>query len=186
MKAFNCSIMLLVCMAIILVVPEATAIDKDLDDLIDIPSFSNGPGSRSQVPTLLGLACLGALVIVIVLLLRRTPGGVFWPAYFVLSLAMTWLFALYLPFLILGIPLFAVIRMRRAPVDYLVERTTYVVPYVQPQERVIERHVEHRVVILAQQRPEIHYPDPLMHDTAEDTDQYPAHREGHLYWDGDE
>jgi hypothetical protein len=120
----------------------AHAIDKDLDDILGQLPRLDYPGARAQIPTLLVLAFTAVLAVVLFILLFRGSGWLFWPCFLFGACAVSWLFGLWLPIFILGIPILGVLRKRVAVRGQNVQVTYYTPPaetYVHQTHYVEER-----------------------------------------------
>jgi hypothetical protein len=126
----------------------AHAIDKSLEDIVGQLPRLDYPGARTQIPTLLVLMFTAVLTIVLLILLLRGRGWVFWPFFLFASLSISWLFGLWLPVFFLGIPVLGAVRKRVAVRNQQVQVTYYTPPaetYVQ-QTRYVEKRVKQPVV----------------------------------------
>jgi len=126
----------------------AHAIDKSLEDIIGQLPRLDYPGARTQIPTLLLLTFTAVLAVVLLILLFRGSGWLFWPCFLFGACAVSWLFGLWLPIFILGIPILGVLRKRVAVRGQEVQVTYYTPPaetYVQ-QTRYVEKRVKQPVV----------------------------------------
>ena len=98
--------------AAVLATSPAYGIEKSLDDVFgQLPRLDN-PGVRVQAPVLLVLAFTAMLALVLLVLLFRGPGWLFWPFFGFGALAVSWLFDLWIPIILFGIPIVGVVRRR--------------------------------------------------------------------------
>jgi len=114
--------------AAVLATSPAYGIEKGLDDVFGQLPRLDHPGVRVQAPVLLVLAFTAMLALVLLALLFRGPGWLFWPFFGFGALAVSWLFGLWIPIILFGIPIVGVVRRRVGGRRQNVQVTYYAPP----------------------------------------------------------